>query len=101
MVNEIPAVSVIVPMYNTEKYIGELMDSVLAQTLQSFELVIVDDCSTDKSCEIVESYIPKFSGRLQLIKSSVNSGGCAVPRNKGLAVSRGEYVFLLIATTFY
>lgn len=55
-----PLVSVIIPMYNSEKYIGELLDSLLAQTLQNFEVIIVDDCSTDNSAAIVKSYVPKF-----------------------------------------
>ena len=55
-----PAISVIIPLYNAERYLGECLDSILAQTFQNFELIIVDDCSTDSSCEIVESYVPKF-----------------------------------------
>ena len=56
-----PAVSIIIPMYNTEKYIGECLDSILAQTFTDYEVIVVDDCSTDKSCEVVESYVPKFA----------------------------------------
>ena len=59
----IPAVSIIIPMYNTEKYIGECLDSILAQTFQVFEVIIVDDCSTDNSAAIVESYLPKFNAK--------------------------------------
>ena len=61
MKKTIPAVSIIIPMYNAEKYIGECLDSILAQTFQDFEVIIVDDCSTDNSCAIVESYLPKFN----------------------------------------
>ncbi|MBQ7476225.1 MAG: glycosyltransferase family 2 protein [Selenomonadaceae bacterium] len=74
MANTIPNVSVIVPMYNAEKYIGELLDSVLAQTLKNFEIIIVDDGSTDKSCEVVESYLKKFGGRLNLVHSKKKCG---------------------------
>ena len=62
MNKNIPAVSIVIPMYNTEKYIGECLDSILAQTFQDFEVIVVDDCSADKSCDVVESYLPKFNG---------------------------------------
>ena len=93
----IPFVSVVVPMYNSEKYIGELLDSVLNQTLQNFELIVVDDCSTDKSCEIVESYEPKFDGKLILMKSSAANEGAGAKRNRGLEMSIGKYVFFMDA----
>lgn len=92
-----PAVSVIIPLYNAEKYIADCLDSILAQTFQNFEVIVVDDCSTDSSCAIVESYAPKFYGRLQLEHTKKNSGGCAIPRNIGLAFSRGEYIFFVDA----
>ena len=87
------AVSVIIPLYNAEKYIGECLESLLNQTFQNFEVVIVDDCSADSSCAIVESYIPKFNGRIKLFGTEKNSGSGAIPRNIGLKFSRGEYVF--------
>ncbi len=91
-----PAVSVIIPMYNVEKYIGECLDSILAQTFKDYELLVVDDCSTDKSLEIVESYVPKFENRLRLIKSEENSGGCpGTPRNIAIDVARGEYIMFV------
>ena len=61
MNKEIPAISVIIPMYNAEKYISECLDSILAQTFTDYEVIVVDDCSTDNSCSIVESYMPKFT----------------------------------------
>ena len=67
----------------------------MAQTFKDFEVLVVDDCSTDSSPAIVESYIPKFDGRLKLAKTKKNSGGAGFPRNKGLELSRGEYVFFL------
>ena len=91
----IPAVSIIIPMYNTEKYIGECLDSILAQTFTDFEVIVVDDCSTDNSAAIVESYIPKFDNRLRLIKSKKNSGVCSVPRNVGVRLARGEYLMFV------
>ena len=92
-----PAVSIIIPLYNAEEYIGECLDSLLAQTFQDFEVIVVDDCSTDNSPAIVEGYVPKFDGRLKLTRMKKNSGGCAVPRNVGLPFSCGEYIFFFDA----
>ena len=89
------AVSVIIPMYNAERYIGECLDSLLVQTFQDFEVIVVDDCSTDNSAKVVESYAPKFNGRLTFLTTEENSGGGGLPRNKGLMFSRGEYVFFI------
>ena len=100
MKKTIPAISIIIPMYNVEKYIGECLDSILAQTFTDYEVIIVDDCSTDKSCDVVESYMKKFNkkseDKLQLIRSKKNSGGCpGVPRNTGLRMSCGEYILFV------
>ena len=95
-----PAISVIIPMYNDEKYISECLDSLLGQTFQDFEVIVVDDCSTDNSAAIVKSYMPKFGGRLKFIKTRTNSGGSGVPRNKGLFFCKGEYVFFVNAEDF-
>lgn len=86
------AVSVIIPLYNAEKYVGECLDSLLEQTFQDFEVIVVDDCSTDNSAKIVESYAPKFNGRLTLTIMERNTGSGALPRNKGLSLSQGEYI---------
>lgn len=98
---EIPAVSVIIPLYNAEKYIGDCLDSILGQTLTNFEVIVVDDCSTDNSYAVVESYIPKFDGRLTLVKTKQNSGNAGyTARNKGFNFSRGEYVWFVDADDF-
>lgn len=90
-----PAVSVIIPLYNAEKYIGECLDSLIAQTFQNFEVIVVDDCSTDSSPAIVESYAEKFDGRLTFIRRKKNFGGAAMSRNMGISFARGEYIQLL------
>ena len=64
----------------------------MAQTFTDFEVIVVDDCSTDNSAAIVESYIPKFDGRLKLYHMDSNTGSGAMPRNKGMMLSRGEYI---------
>lgn len=90
-----PAISVVIPLYNAEKYIGECLESVLAQSFQNFEVIVVDDCSTDNSVAIVKSYVEKFGGRLKLSRTIKNSGSGATPKSKGLSLSRGEYVSFL------
>ena len=90
-----PAISVVIPMYNAEKYIGECLDSLLAQTFKNFEVIVVDDCSTDSSCAVVESYAEKFGGRLKINQTKKNSGSGTLPRNLGLFYSHGEYMYFM------
>lgn len=93
-----PAISVIIPLYNAEKYLSDCLDSLLDQTFSDFEIIVVDDCSTDNSVAIVESYAPKFNGRLILTATKKNSGNAGyTARNKGFLFSRGEYVFFMDA----
>ena len=91
-------ISVIIPLYNMEEYVGECLDSLLLQTFQAFEVIVVDDCSTDNSVAIVESYKEKFNGRLRLTHTEKNSGtGGYVPRNIGLRIAQGDYIYILDA----
>ena len=90
----VPAISVIIPMYNVEKYIGECLESILLQTFQDFEVIVVDDCSKDNSCAVAESYVGKFGGRLQIYANERNSGAAAT-RNNGLRRAVGEYVYFM------
>ena len=93
---DIPAVSVIIPMYNAEKYIAECLESLLNQTFQDFEVILVNDCSTDNSRAVAETYVEKFGGRLKLFDNEKNSGAGAT-RNNGLRRATGEYVFFMDA----
>ncbi|MCK5293953.1 MAG: glycosyltransferase family 2 protein, partial [Arcobacteraceae bacterium] len=82
-------VSVITPIYNGENYILETINSVINQTYKNWEIIIVDNCSTDNSRQIVESI---NDPRIKLIKLDYNSGGPARPRNRGLENSKGDYI---------
>ena len=95
----LPAISVIIPMYNAERYIGACLECFLNQTFQDFEVIVVDDCSTDNSRAVAENYVPKFSGRLNIYCNEKNFGA-GVTRNKGLILSHGEYVFFMDADDF-
>ena len=88
-------ISVIIPLYNAEKYFGVCLESLLIQTFTDFEVIVVDDCSKDNSVAVAESYLEKFDGRLKIITLAQNSGSASVPRNEGLKFSRGEYIFFM------
>ena len=90
-------VSVIIPVFNAEKFLGACLESILNQTLQDFEVIAVDDCSTDNSIVVAENFLEKFGGRLKIISLPKNSGAGSVPRNEGLKFSRGKYIFFLDA----
>lgn len=82
-------ISVIIPVYNTEKYLSSCIDSILRQTNVSFEIILVDDGSSDSSPLICDSYASKYDNiRCYHIKNS----GPATARNKGFNVATGEYV---------
>lgn len=85
-------VSVIIPVYNVEQYLRECVDSVLAQTYENFELILVDDGSTDTSGELCDTYQKKDS-RILVIHQE--NGGLSEARNAGLAKARGKYVYFL------
>ena len=88
-------VSIIVPVYNSEEYLAETLDSVRRQTYCNWELLLVDDCSTDASAEIIRTYMEK-DDRIRYIPLTVNSGA-AVARNTGLHASNGRYIAYLDA----
>ena len=88
-------ISIIIPLYNAEKFIAQCLDSVRRQTFTDYEVIVIDDCSTDRSVAIVEEIAQKFDGRLRLIKREKNSGGAARPRNIGINLARGDYIFFL------
>ena len=89
--NNIPTVSVVMPVYNGSRTLRESIESVLAQTFTDYEFIIVDDASTDSSAEIIRS----FGERIHFVQRSSNSGICEVARSEGLALTRGRYAALI------
>ena len=83
-------ISVIIPVYNTEKYLKDCLDSVLAQTLQELEIILINDGSTDSSLEIMEQYCAMYPERIQVY--SKENGGQATARNMAIPLCRGEYI---------
>lgn len=85
-----PKVSIIIPIYNAEKYLSEVLDSLLNQTLADFEIICVVDCPQDASREIVRSYQEK-DNRIRIIENERNIGA-ALSRNRGIAEARAPYL---------
>lgn len=85
-------VSIIIPNYNYAKYLESCIQSVLNQTYQSFEILIIDDCSTDNSIQIINKFL--VDNRIKLLVNSENKGVC-YNRNKGIEESKGEFICLL------
>jgi len=85
-----PKISIIVPVYNTAPFLCQCLDSVCSQTLKDIEIICIDDCSTDGSSQILESYAEKDS-RIRYIQQKANSGPGAA-RNVGLSIASGQYI---------
>ena len=95
----IPAISIIIPMYNAVKYIKQAVDSVLAQTFTDYEIVIIDDCSTDGSYELCLSLYGK-NEKVHIIHHQKNKGS-AEARNSGIRESKGKYIAFLDSDDVY
>jgi glycosyltransferase involved in cell wall biosynthesis len=83
-------VSIIIPVYNTEKYLKECLDSIINQTIKEIEIICINDNSTDKSLEILKKYASNDK-RIKIINKTKNNGAAAA-RNTGLEYATGEYV---------
>lgn len=88
-------VSIIMPIYNEERYLSQAIESVLIQDYRNFELVLIDDCSTDSSSQIIEHYYNEDS-RIKIFRNSIHSG-VALTRNLGIHNCMGEYIAFLDA----
>lgn len=86
---ENPMISVIVPVYNAERYLEKCVDSILAQTHENLEVILVDDGSTDGSAAICDGYAKKDS---RIVVIHKENGGQSSARNRGLDICRGEYI---------
>ena len=86
-----PAISVIVPCYNVEKYLAKCLESILSQSFSDFEVLCVDDCSTDRTPVILESYRQKLNGKIKVITHHLNTG-LGGARNTGLTHATGEFI---------
>lgn len=89
-----PLVSIITPCHNAGAYLSHTIESVINQTYSNWEMLIVDDCSTDNSAEIIKQYSLN-NPRIRYLKTEKPSGSPALPRNIGIDNSKGEYIAFL------
>ena len=85
-------ISVIIPVYNAEKYLSKSVNSVLSQTYQRFEILLIDDGSTDQSPQMCDEYAAQYKNIHAFHKQN---GGASTARNAGLENAKGEYIFFL------
>lgn len=86
-------VSVITPVYNAERFISEMIESVLKQTYKSLEIILIDDCSSDSSAKIIQDYCKRYESIIYHLQEK--NMGAAVARNRALELARGQYVAFL------
>lgn len=91
-------ISVIIPVYNREKYIGECLNSVLSQTLKEIEIICVDDGSTDGTYDLLKNYSEKYNNVIVLHQENQGSGPA---RNKGIEYARGKYICFMDSDDYY
>lgn len=96
--NSIPAISIILPVYNVEKYLEECLDSLLSQTLRNIEIICVNDGSTDRSSAILDQYAEKDI-RLKIVNQA--NSGAAIARNTGMEQAKGHYLAFLDSDDFF
>lgn len=87
-----PKISLIIPVFNTEKYLEQCLDSAISQTLSGIEIICIDDGSSDNSLDVLKNYAQKDS-RIKVL-TQINSGQ-SVARNKGINIAQGEYIAFL------
>ena len=84
-------ISIIIPVYNSEKYIRRCLNRILKQTFQDFEIILIDDNSKDNSLKIVSEIEKTHKDKIKILKNAKNVGAGA-SRNKGLKIASGEYI---------
>ena len=90
-----PSISVIIPAYNEEKYLSVMLDCVLRQTLNDFEVIIVNDGSRDRTQNVIDEYIEKYPDLIKCINQQ--NQGLSASRNNALEIAKGEYIAFLDA----
>lgn len=90
----LPLVSIITPCYNAAPFISQAIESVLAQSFGDWEMIIVDDCSSDDSLSIIQEYA-RIDSRIRYLRTDKPSGSPTLPRNMGIKEAKGRYIAFL------
>lgn len=93
------SISIIIPIYNMEQYIGECLESILCQTILNFEVICIDDCSTDNSKEKILHYV-RNDNRIKCLSLHINSGS-GVARNMGIKYAKGDFLAFMDPDDYY
>ncbi len=99
MNGKIELVSIITPVYNSQNFLSQCIESVLSQTYKDWEMILVDDCSLDDSRKVILNYV-KEDNRIKYIRLDKN-GGAGVARNKAIEASKGKYLAFLDSDDFW
>ena len=94
-----PCVSIIVPVFNSQRYLKECLDSIIKQTFTDFEIIIIDDCSSDQSYELCSRF-RDIDDRIRLFRNQENKGVSYV-RNKAIRMAKGDFILFMDADDFY
>ena len=94
-----PSISIISPCYNSEIYLDKMISSIVSQTFSSWELIVVDDCSTDKSINVIKKFLKK-DNRIKFFKLDKNMGA-AYARNKAISLAVGRYITFLDSDDYW
>lgn len=100
MKNNFPLISVIITTFNNQKHIKKSVNSVLSQTYKNFELIIIDDCSTDLTEKIIKKIVKKDK-RIKFFKTKKNNQNPSVARNLGISISKGKYISFLDSDDYW
>ena len=100
MLPEVPLVSIIMPCYNGMGFIGRAIDSVLEQTCENWELIIIDDGSTDGTIPILHNYQERYPGKIRIILNNFNLGADKA-RNRGIDEAKGRYIAFIDSDDYW
>ena len=93
-INKPPLISIIVPCYNHAQYLRQRLDSIYQQTYQNFEVILLDDASTDNSLEILSEYAKKYSMKTRIFTNDINTGSPFPQWKKGFDLAKGELYWI-------